>query len=148
MTTKELINEFKIKLNEQISEEEILERIEKSYTKHSVIVNTELLDYIKQIKQTHKVFLLTDTIDLHDVYNKTRNIYPQFDFVFKSYVEHFKKPDRKAFENLLNKTSSKPAECVFIDDTVENVEAAKKLGMQGLIYASFEDLKNQLIKIL
>ena len=44
------------------------------------------------------------------------------------------KPDKEIYEILLNKYNLKPEECIFIDDTPENVETAINLGMDGFIY--------------
>jgi HAD superfamily hydrolase (TIGR01509 family) len=40
------------------------------------------------------------------------------------------KPDKKIFKILLQRLHLKPQECLYIDDTVECVAAAKKLGFK------------------
>ena len=55
------------------------------------------------------------------------------------------KPDKEIYEILLNKYNLKPEECIFIDDTPENVETAINLGMSGFIYKeNTEELINYL----
>lgn len=54
------------------------------------------------------------------------------------------KPDPRMFRLLLDTYHLNAAECVFVDDTPENVEAAIQLGMQGIVFTSCEDLKTKL----
>ena len=44
------------------------------------------------------------------------------------------KPDPAIYKLLLSKYNLKAAECVFIDDRVDNVNAAIALGMSGIVY--------------
>ena len=41
-----------------------------------------------------------------------------------------------------------PDECVFIDDRKVNVDAAKALGMHGIVFTSYEEAKKELDGIL
>ena len=49
------------------------------------------------------------------------------------------KPEPEIFQLLLAKYSLNPLECVFIDDRVDNVNAAKALGMSGIVYPGTAD---------
>ena len=42
---------------------------------------------------------------------------------------------------------AKPEECVFIDDRVENIEGARKLGIHGIVFENKEQLKKDLEKL-
>jgi 2-haloacid dehalogenase len=44
------------------------------------------------------------------------------------------KPEPAIYELLIRKYKLKPQECVFIDDRIDNVNAAKALGMSGIVY--------------
>jgi putative hydrolase of the HAD superfamily len=44
------------------------------------------------------------------------------------------KPDPAIFSLLLSSLGLEPSECLFIDDTLENVEAAEKLGINGFVF--------------
>ena len=54
-----------------------------------------------------------------------------FDGMVVSALERCCKPDSKLFEILLDRYGLKPEECLFIDDSKRNVEAAEKLGIKG-----------------
>ena len=58
-----------------------------------------------------------------------------FDGILVSSDVHLIKPDVKIYELLCSTYGLVPQECVFIDDRPENVEAAKKIGMQGIVFA-------------
>lgn len=49
------------------------------------------------------------------------------------------KPEPEIFQLLLSKYDLKADECVFIDDRKDNVNAAKALGMSGIVYPGTAD---------
>ena len=50
------------------------------------------------------------------------------------------KPDPEMYKQFLNEYGLKAEECLFIDDTEENVIAARKLGFEGIVFTGYEDL--------
>ena len=58
------------------------------------------------------------------------------------------KPDREIYEYLLNEYDLKAEECVFIDDREENVEAAKKIGINGIWFWNYEQMMGELEKMI
>lgn len=57
-----------------------------------------------------------------------------FDGVMVSSDVHLIKPDTRIYELLCSAYDLKPEECVFIDDRPENVEAAERVGMKGIVF--------------
>ena len=58
------------------------------------------------------------------------------------------KPQPEIYQLLLSKYNLKAEECVFIDDRVDNVNAAKALGITGIVFpGSADDLRKELAKI-
>lgn len=55
-----------------------------------------------------------------------------FDRLFYSYHLGACKPDSRAFERMLELGGYRAEECLFLDDALHNVEAARALGMQAL----------------
>lgn len=49
-----------------------------------------------------------------------------------SYQHHLTKPDRAIYESLCTRYHLDPAECLFYDDRIENVEGAIAYGMQSV----------------
>lgn len=55
------------------------------------------------------------------------------------------KPEPEIFELLISRYNLNPEECVFIDDRKDNVDAAIRLGMSGIVYpGSAEELTSLL----
>ncbi|GAA3507632.1 FMN phosphatase YigB (HAD superfamily) [Streptosporangium album] len=50
------------------------------------------------------------------------------------------KPDRRIYELAAERAGVAPERCLFVDDRLENVEAARALAMTGVHYRSVEDL--------
>jgi HAD superfamily hydrolase (TIGR01509 family) len=77
----------------------------------------------------------------------------QFDFsIFDLYINSakvgIKKPDPKIFLVTCRKLVVKPNECLFMDDSLENIKAAKKLGMQVIWWNKEVDKINTLNKFM
>ena len=53
------------------------------------------------------------------------------------------KPDPRIFRCFLDQYALQPEECVFVDDTPENVEAARGLGFTGILFSSLEQLSGE-----
>ena len=58
-------------------------------------------------------------------------IRPYFEHVVISAYEQCEKPDDAIYHKALDRIGVMPSACVFIDDRIENVEAARALGMQA-----------------
>ena len=71
-----------------------------------------------------------------------------FDGSVVSGVEKVVTPDRKIYEILLEGYSLKPGECVFIDDTQDNVDMAKVLGINAIRFDNIGNVKEHLETLL
>lgn len=54
------------------------------------------------------------------------------------------KPDPRIFQALLERIGRPPGECLFIDDSAENVAAARALGFETILFESPEQLSGEL----
>ncbi len=71
-----------------------------------------------------------------------------FDGKIVSYDVKLLKPEKEIYEGLLKKYNLNPEETLFIDDTLVNIESAKKLGILTIHLINKEKLKEELEKIL
>lgn len=67
--------------------------------------------------------------------------------VFSCYC-HMLKPEPKIFQYLCDTCQILPAESVFLDDTLANVEAARAFGIHGIHFESYEQASGQLETLL
>ncbi len=71
-----------------------------------------------------------------------------FDEVVLSYEEGLAKPEIAIFELMAQRLGVKTDECVMIDDTALNIEAAKNSGMRGIWFISTDQAKYELNQLL
>lgn len=89
---------------------------------------------IEKLKaQGHKVYYLSNYFSylIHSA-PEALEFVPLTDGGIFSCFENITKPDPEIYLRLCRKYSLEPSQCVFIDDTVKNVEAARALGMKGI----------------
>ena len=70
--------------------------------------------------------------------------YQPFDPCLLSCEMGVEKPDPKIYEMLIERLGFPAEEIVFIDDNVENVKAAKKLGLDAIAFESEEQIRKEL----
>jgi len=84
-----------------------------------------------------------------ETYPRVRKIYPffyMFDDIILSGEVKLNKPDPAIFNLLLDKIGYSASECVLVDDSQANVETARGLGFQVVIFQSPEQLETELRK--
>jgi putative hydrolase of the HAD superfamily len=95
------------------------------------------LELLGEIKKDYRTFLLSNTNSIHlDEYNGIlkstfglQNLSVYFDKEYYSHIIQKRKPDANAFEQILNENNLKPEETLFIDDSIQHVEGARKLNI-------------------
>lgn len=58
--------------------------------------------------------------------------------------ERLVKPDERLFRVLLDRYGLKAEECTFVDDNPDNVAAACRMGMEGIVFTGADDLRIKL----
>lgn len=95
------------------------------------------LDLLKEINCHYKTYLLSNTNAIHfDEYNKylqnshgIKNLSNLFDKEYYSHIVNDRKPNKDIFYLILNDNGLKPEETLFIDDSIQHVKAANKIGI-------------------
>ena len=94
------------------------------------------LDFIKRLsaEAKYKLILLSNTNALHISWIKDNvpfyeEFKAQFDAFYLSHEIQLRKPNANIYEFVLNQNQLKPEDCLFIDDTKENTDAAAQLGI-------------------
>ena len=108
------------------------------------------IPWIKELKaQGFKVFIISNYCRLMiNARPDTIDFVPELDGGFFSCDVHMIKPHADIFAKLCADYGVKPEECVFVDDRPANVEAAKALGFEGLVFKNYASAHAQLRGIL
>ena len=105
--------------------------------------------YNEVYEQGYDIYLLTNFSK--DGYEYISN---KFEFFKKAkgavVSSHLKiaKPDTRIYQYLLETYNLNPDECIFIDDSVANINAANELGIHGIVYTDIENLRKEFKRIL
>lgn len=115
--------------------------------KDGIGINLKMFELVDQLKEKGiPVAMLSNIDDRLAKVIRDFGLYEPFDPCLLSYEIGLEKPDPKIYEVLLNQMSLPAHEIVFIDDKLENIEAAQKLGMDALLFTSQELLEKDLEK--
>ncbi|MBL7170198.1 MAG: HAD family phosphatase [Candidatus Aenigmarchaeota archaeon] len=104
----------------------------------------DMVVFAKKLRPKYKLVILSNA-DREGIENSGRdNRLDFFDQKFHSFDLGMVKPDMEIYEYVLKELNAKSEECVFIDDKAENIEAAEKLGIHGIVFENKEQLKQDL----
>ncbi len=110
-------------------------------------VNEDVRDIIVELKKNYRVGLISNTIKEHVEINKRLGRFDLFDVVVNSNEVGVTKEDERIFLIALEKTGFRAEECVFIDDVLEFVEAARGVRMKGVLFRDACQLREELRKL-
>lgn len=103
---------------------------------------------LNDLKSSYKLVALTNTNSIHQqVWTiKYADSLKHFEKVFCSNEIKTRKPEKKAYEIVLDYLRLKPNETIFLDDNIENVRIAEGLGMKAIQVSSQRQLNDELKK--
>jgi epoxide hydrolase-like predicted phosphatase len=98
--------------------------------------NEQLFAYLRGLRARGlRMGLLTNNVREWEPYWRTMlPVDEVFDVVVDSGFVGMRKPERGIYELTLERLGLPGSECVFLDDLEVNVEAARELGMHGIVY--------------
>ena len=100
----------------------------------------EALQTLSAIRHKYKLYLLSNTNIIH--YKEFNKIFEEdigpgsinnyFDKVYYSHEIGYRKPGNEAYEYVLQQNNLDAIQTIFIDDSIQNIDAAKALGLQTI----------------
>lgn len=105
----------------------------------------ETVALLEELASRFPVYGLTNWIS--ETFEPMKDSFDFFRFfsgIVVSGEEKCAKPDERIFQILMRRYGLTPSESVFIDDAPENVEAACRIGFQGILFCSAEQLRDEL----
>ena len=98
-------------------------------------------EFLGHLRRSYSLVLLSNTNESHAHYiGRNYRVFDYFDHKIFSYEVGAMKPDPKIYEAAIAVSGKNPEALFFTDDREENVEAARKLGIQAHQFASASGL--------
>jgi len=99
------------------------------------------IELLKKLNKDYQLFLFSNTNEMHfnafsdslkEAYGNERILEELFIQTYYSHQVKKRKPNAEAFETVLNDHSLEAAQTLFIDDSVQHIEGAQKIGLQTI----------------
>jgi len=112
-------------------------------------VKPENHELLLRVKDQYRTFLLSNTNSIHHrwfaEYLKNEHGLdgnePLFEKVYYSHLMGKRKPDAEIFQQVLDENNLDPAETIFIDDSPQHIEGAKKLGIHTYLMTAPDSIQ-------
>jgi glucose-1-phosphatase len=136
ISSKEFIAEILKSCNQVITEKDVT----KAWNAMLLDLPTKRLELLANLKNRYRTFLLSNTNDIHMV---AYGDYLQQNFGFRDLTNYFerqylsyeigmRKPNVEIFEHVLLQNNLNAAETIFIDDSIQHIEGARKAGITAV----------------
>ncbi len=115
-----------------------------------VVKRDYAIPWIKELKaEGYGVYYLSNFSEkAYEDCGEALDFIPYTDGGILSYQDKVIKPDEEIYRLMLSRFGLKAEECVFLDDTPRNVEAARKLGFYGICFHTREQAEEELGKLI
>jgi putative hydrolase of the HAD superfamily len=109
--------------------------------------NPAMLAWQEQLKQRGLLTAILSNMGDNVLANIEREFawIHRFDVLVWSFQLHMAKPDPAIYLHTLKELGVEPAEMLFLDDKIENIEAARALGIQAILFSTVVRLRSDLI---
>ncbi|CAM3466480.1 HAD family phosphatase [Erysipelothrix sp. HDW6B] len=100
-----------------------------------------MIDLIENLKeQGYSLHLCSNAANTFYDYKHKIKALELFDSITISADINISKPKPGIYEHVLKENNLSPLDCIFVDDSMANVQAASKLGMHGFHYTGSPDI--------
>ena len=113
------------------------------------------LGMLQKLQDEFNVYILSNTNELHIAWvhnylEETHGITTfEKDYLHEAYYSHLikaRKPNEDAFQYVIDDAYLTPAKTLFVDDTMENIETARRMGFQ-VLYSPHEEEIAEVLKL-
>lgn len=128
--------------------EQSVHRLSTSFEELYCFIDEELLKLIKQLKSKFKLFTLANTTpELEKKAVRTNRYVFLFDKLYWSHKIGARKPEPEAFQKILDENNLKAEECIFVDNAIQNIRAARALGFNCILYSGHSSLTEEIYNL-
>ncbi|MER7503579.1 HAD family hydrolase [Nonomuraea pusilla] len=103
-------------------------------------VDEQVRELLAKAQARVPVVLVTNAMDTLEEHLDRLGLTYFADEVVSSAKVGVAKPGRRIYEIAAERAGAAPERCLFVDDRLENVAAARELGMTGVHYRAYDDL--------
>jgi glucose-1-phosphatase len=133
ISSDDFVNEIKKYLPQNTSDAAIIN----AWNSILLDLPEERLFSLEKAAENHRIFLLSNTNALHiESFNQyllnnlqLPSLEPFFETLYLSYEVGLRKPDLRIFEYVLQDAGLVPERTLFIDDSIQHIQAASELGI-------------------
>lgn len=135
-------NEFRAGIRKAADNNDLTDQqIDDAWNSLLIGVSANNHDVLLEMKTKYRTFLLSNNNEIHYNWiikhiNENYNIDNYNDYFEKAYFSHLmnmRKPNVNIFEHVILENNLNPAETIFIDDSPQHIEGAKKAGLHTLL---------------
>ncbi len=112
------------------------------------VIDRDLLDFLRGLREKFRVGLISNAWSGLRPWIVSHKFDDAFDVMVISAEVGIMKPDPRIFQYAMEQLDVAPEEAVFVDDVIENVEAARQLGMQAIHFVLPREAVNKLKLLL
>lgn len=118
----------------------------KKWLYDSYEINQDVRDTIHKVKENgYTTCVISNNFETRiNTLQDKFNFKEDFDVAVFSYEVGITKPNKRIFEELINRTGVNPEEIVLADDYEPNLEGVRNLGFSAFLYEDFGQFKNKL----
>ncbi|WP_432711043.1 HAD family hydrolase [Pedobacter sp.] len=117
------------------------EEIDAAWNSLLIGVAPNIHDVLLRVKEKYRTFLLSNSNEIHYNYivdylkneHTLEDINTLFEKAYFSQHMYLRKPHQEIFDKVIKDNNLKPEETLFIDDSPQHLEGAKKAGLQTLL---------------
>jgi len=112
-------------------------------------LKTDTADYMAELKRRgYHIYILSNLSVESYEYIRQYDFFRLIDGGVFSYQERSCKPEETIYRALLDRYSLAPEETVFLDDNPDNIAAADRLGIHGVLFTDLATAKAQTERLL
>jgi len=109
-------------------------------------IDNDIIDFVRE----HRIDLVTGILtncskESKSIILETLGDDHPFEYVMSSSDFGFKKPQLEVYRKMLETIGVRAEECIFFDDRITNVEAARKIAINAHLFEGVEQLKKLVI---
>jgi len=136
VSPEEFLQAMRVHVHPEVTDQQIID----AWNAMLLDFPLQRLQLLQQLQLHYDIYLLSNTNAIHlekfnHILQESRGI-PSLDVFFnKTYYSHlmgYRKPEKEAYQLIIDNHGLNPAATVFIDDTLPNIEGAKAVGLQTI----------------